>query len=473
MQYQGQHPVFLITVIYSDSQLSILKLIHLYIQYVLRLTMALSTQPYKGARDYYPEDKRLQKYLFKVMRETVERFGYEEYDAPILEPTELFASKTSDEIVNEQTYTFEDRGGRSVTIRTEMTPTVSRMVAAKRQELPYPLRWYSIPNMWRYERPQRGRLREFWQLNVDLFGIKGIEADFEIIQVSDAIMKAFKAKRDMYTIKINSRKLINTFIKDILGLDEVQSTTLIRLIDKMHKMDFVQFSGQVDSIFNPSQREKNEPEMLFEYLKATNLDDLPESIKDHESAKELDTLLQMLGTAGIQNSEFDPTLMRGFDYYTDIVFEVFDNHPDNNRSMFGGGRYEGLIGMFGVEPVPIVGFGMGDVTLSNFLELHELMPEITVETDIFVVFIGDVYQRALGVASELRQMGLNVAIGGPDQKTEKQIKTAVKKQLKYALFIGEKELTSEQYVIKDLTTSNEETHGLERIVSIVKDYRKG
>src|SRR5438309_390347 len=137
--------------------------------------MALSTQPYKGARDFYPEAKRLQKYIFNKLRETVESFGYEEYDAPILESMDLYLAKSGEEIVNEQTYAFEDRGGRKVVMRPEMTPTVSRMVAAKRQELSYPLRWYSIPNLWRYERPQKGRLREHWQLNVDIFGVESVQ----------------------------------------------------------------------------------------------------------------------------------------------------------------------------------------------------------------------------------------------------------------------------------------------------------
>src|SRR5690606_12098823 len=208
--------------------------------------MTLSTQPYKGARDFYPEDKRLQKHLFSVWRRVAERFGYEEYDAPILESLELYLAKTGEEIVNEQTYTFTDRGDRRVAIRPEMTPTVSRMVAAKRQELAYPLRWYSIPNLWRYERPQRGRLREHWQLNVDIFGVEGIEADHEAIQVSDSIMRAFGAKRSMYTIKINSRKLMNALFADYLKLDDTQSHTMAKLIDRMHKMDYAQFAASVD-----------------------------------------------------------------------------------------------------------------------------------------------------------------------------------------------------------------------------------
>src|SRR5690606_30385525 len=140
-----------------------------------------------GTRDFYPEDKRLQKWIFAKWRTVVESFGYEEYDAPLLEPIELYAAKTSEEIVTEQTYVFEDRGGRTMTIRPEMTPTVSRMVAARRQELTYPLRLYSIPNLWRYERAQRGRFREHWQLNVDLFGVANVEGDFEMLQLAHAI----------------------------------------------------------------------------------------------------------------------------------------------------------------------------------------------------------------------------------------------------------------------------------------------
>ena len=151
--------------------------------------MKLSTQGYKGTRDFYPEDKRLQKYMFDVMRRVVERFGYQECDAPSIEPVELYMGKTSQEIVSEQTFVFIDRGGRTVTLRPEMTPSVSRMVAARRQELAYPLRWYSLPALWRYERPQAGRLREHWQLNVDLFGIAGLEAEHEVMLIADLIMK--------------------------------------------------------------------------------------------------------------------------------------------------------------------------------------------------------------------------------------------------------------------------------------------
>lgn len=433
--------------------------------------MALSTQPYKGARDFYPDDKRLQQYIFKAMRKVCQKYGYEEYDAPILEPTELYTTKTSDEIINEQTYTFTDRGGRSVTLRTEMTPSVSRMVAAKRQELAYPLRWFSIPVNWRYERPQKGRLREFWQLNCDIFGVSTTEAEQEIIQIADDIMKSFGAKKDMYTFRLNSRKLVNTYMSDILHLNDTQTTMMLRLIDRMQKIDRPKFLGMIDAVFSPSQREAGASQKLLTFLDSKSLDELSAALPDNPSAAALKELMAKLAALKITKVVFDPSLMRGFDYYTDIVFEVFDNDPDNNRAMFGGGRYDGLISLFGVEPLATVGFGMGDVTLLNFLSAHELLPKLRSKTDLYIIPIGNVLEDAKQIATALRGMDVNIALDISGKQTDKQIKTAVKKGLRYVLFIGEKEIASEQYVIKDLQSGTEETHSLERIASIVKDYR--
>jgi len=434
--------------------------------------MKLSTQPYKGARDFYPEDKRLQKYMFNTMRKVVERFGYEEYDAPILEPIELYLAKSGEEIVHEQTYVFKDRGDRTVTIRPEMTPTVSRMVAAKRQELAYPLRWYSIPNLWRYERPQRGRLREHWQLNVDVFGIDNSTAEAEMIQVVDGILKAFGATHDMYSIRLNSRKLMDFIMHGYLGLNDTQAHTLAKLIDRMHKMPSEEFAAAVDALCTPTQREDGVSNKLLGLLKIKSIDHLPEVIRHHHSVKELKDLMTFLSEARIPNAVFDITLMRGFDYYTDIVFEVFDKSPENNRSMFGGGRYDGLVGLFGVDPVPTVGFGMGDVGLQNFLEVHDLLPKLRPEADVYVVLIGeDMYLKAQHIIRELRDMGANVFVDTSGRKPDKQIKSAVKKNIHYAMFIGENELKEEVYTIRNLNTSAEEKHSAARIVSIVSDYR--
>jgi histidyl-tRNA synthetase len=434
--------------------------------------MALSTQPYKGARDFYPEDKRFQKYMFNMMRKSAERFGYQEYDAPLLEPLDLYAAKSGQEIVNDQTYMFEDRGGRQVAIRPEMTPTVSRMVAARRQELPYPLRWYSIPNLWRYERPQRGRLREHWQLNVDVFGLSDMTAEMEIIQVADSILKGFGATHDMYTIKINSRKLMDYIFHDYLELSEVQTHTMAKLIDRMHKIPPETFAAESEAIFTPTQRDNGTPNKLLGLLKIKQIQHLPEVIREQESTKRLHDLLHMLKESRVTNAVFDITVMRGFDYYTDIIFEVNDNHPDNNRSMFGGGRYDGLVGLFGVEPVPTVGFGMGDVTLQNFLEGHNLMPKLRPETDLYVILIGEgIFAKAQRVIDDLREMGVNVAVDLSGRKPDKQLKAAIKSGVNYAMFLGEEELKEEQFKVRNLHTGIEERHSLSRTVSIVKDYR--
>lgn len=433
--------------------------------------MALSTQPYKGARDFYPEDKRTQKYLFTVMRQVAERFGYEEYDAPILEPTDLFLVKGNEEIITEQTYTFQDRAERSVTIRTEMTPSVSRMVAGRRQELAYPLRWYSIPNLWRYERTQRGRLREFWQLNVDIFGVDTVAAEHELILLADQLMKAYGASSSMYSIRINSRALMDFIFQGYLGLGEVEAQSLARLIDKIQKLPPETFQMQLDAILSPSEREAGLVEKIQALLKTKQLTDLPEAVRATAAYEELLELMSLLGESLITNAMFDITIMRGFDYYTGVVFEVFDTDPENNRAMFGGGRYDGMVGQFGVDPVPTVGFGMGDVTLANFLESHQLMPRINSEADVYVALIGDVYAEAQHVIQSMREMGLNVAVDSTGRKLDRQFKSAEKKGLAQVVIIGETELASNQLVLKNLQSGEEERHAAERIVSIIKDYR--
>ncbi|HVW23419.1 MAG TPA: histidine--tRNA ligase [Candidatus Saccharimonadales bacterium] len=430
--------------------------------------MKLSTQPYKGTRDFYPEDKRVQKYLFGVWRQVCESFGYEEYDAPILEPTELYLSKGNQEIIDEQTYTFEDRGKRSVTMRTEMTPTVSRLVAGRRQELAYPLRWYSIPNLWRYERPQKGRLREHWQLNVDIFGVSGTSAELELIQIVDGIMGAFGASAEMYTIKLNSRKFMDYVLSDYAGFEAKQRLELARLIDRLKKMPYDEFVAKVDAIATPAQRKDGAVEKLLTVLSAKTLKDLPKDLQSYASINELKVLLSALDQLGVKNAEFDVTVMRGFDYYTDIVFEAFDNNPDNNRSMFGGGRYDGLISLFGVEPLPTVGFGMGDVTLTEFLRGHRLLPDLVSETAAYLALVGDVHTGAQKLAAELRKAGMNVAVDLSGRKLGDQFKIAEKKGIQNVLIVGENELKTGQFTLKNLKTGKEQkldVKGLEKALS--------
>jgi histidyl-tRNA synthetase len=429
--------------------------------------MKVSTQPYKGARDFYPEDKRLQKWMFDKWRNVVEKYGYEEYEAPILERTELFLMKGNEEIVKDQTYTFTDRGDRSVTIRTEMTPSVSRMVAGRRQELAYPARWYSIPNLWRYERMQRGRLREFWQLNVDLFGVSSELAEIEMIQITDDLFQAFGAKRSSYIIKINSRVLVDFVLKDF-GLSVNQSTEAVRLIDKVSKMTSDEFREKLLEITSLDVSNK-----IIEFIKIKNITDIPKKLQTLDTIKILNEVLEKCKSKGIRNIEFDFSLMRGFDYYTDIVFEVFDNNPENKRSMFGGGRYDGLIAEFGVEPVPTVGFGMGDVTFKDFLITNKLIPELGVSTNAVILIKNDQsLEGAQNVARDLRDLGIKTAVDFSGRSFEKQYKMAEKSGIRYAIFVGLKELSEDKFILKDMKSKKEQKHSIERIASIIKDSNK-
>jgi len=275
----------------------------------------------------------------------------------------------------------------------------------------------------------------------------------------------------MYSVHVNSRKLMDFIFKDYLSLDGVQTHTLSKLIDRMHKMPPEAFAAEVDAVFTPSQRDAGASNKLLDLLKTKTIDHLPEGVRMHSSAMELKELMNTLKITKVENVIFDITVMRGFDYYTGIVFEIFDEHPDNNRAMLGGGRYDGLVGLFGVEPVPTVGFGFGDLTFQNFLEGHNLMPALRPETDVYVVLIGNAMATAQPVISEIRDMGVNVAVDISGGKLDKQLKTAVKKGIHYALFIGERDLDEEQFEIKNLLTGVTERHSLARIVSIVKDYR--
>lgn len=426
--------------------------------------MSLPTQPYKGARDFYPEDKRIQKYMFGVLRRVVESFGYQEYDAPILEPLDIYLAKTGEEIINEQLYSFEDKGGRKVAIRPEMTPSVSRMVAGRRQELPYPVRWYSIPNLWRYERPQKGRLREHWQLNVDLFGVSGTEGDHEIIVVADAIMKAFGAPMGSYEIRVSSRKLVNHFFLDYLKLTDKQAYESSKLIDRWHKIERSEFHKQAKEILGDDKKF----DALVKLLESRSLEGLPEEVRNHEAAAEMKKLMSALESSNIASAQFDFSIIRGMDYYDDIIFEVFDTNPENIRSMFGGGRYNGLVGLFGVEPVPTVGFGMGDVTLQNFLQLHNLLPPLPVETDAVAILIGDVYTQAQPILAEMRLAGARVAVDSTGRKLDAQIRSAVKAGMPYVLFIGEEELKTGQYKLRNLETGKEQTLTPEQVASTLK-----
>ena len=425
----------------------------------------LSTEPYKGVRDFYPEDMRLQNYIFGVWRKTLQSFGYDEYAASILEPSELYESKTSEEIVNEQTYSFIDRGERRVTLRPEMTPTVARMVAARKHELAFPLRLFSIPNLFRYERPQKGRLREHFQLNADLFGNTGKNGDIEMVQIASSIMKNFDMKEDDFEIRISSRKLINAVMTEWYELDDQGSKKLMKLIDRKAKMPHEEFSAKAKEIAGDA----------FEFLsfdeKSDIYDEAMALLPIKEAKEELDEIINDLKTRGISNIIFDSELIRGFDYYTGTIFEVFDKNPDNNRSLFGGGRYDELLSLFGSDKVPAVGFGMGDVTIMEALKTYNLLPASTKRstTDVEILCIDEsVVHHAEKIADTLRASGVNVAINTSFKKIGDQIKHAEKTGIQYIMAVGENEVKSGEYTLKNIVTGEETKNSIEGIVKIIK-----
>lgn len=421
----------------------------------------LGTDSYKGVRDFYPEDQFIQNHIFGVWRKTVESFGYVEYDASILESSELYKAKTGDEIVNEQTYTFKDRGDREVTLRPEMTPTVARMVAGRRRELAFPLRWYSIPNLFRYEAPQRGRLREHWQLNTDIFGLENTEAEIEIIQIAHNVMCNFGASDNDFLIRINSRKILNS-LYTLFDLNAENSHKIYKLLDKKNKISAESFSAGIEKILGDKSEAFinliNSPDKLIEKIG-----------RESAEVKEIFEVTKALEKLGITNITFDQTLVRGLDYYTGIVFEVFDTNKDNPRSLFGGGRYNNLTSIFNDESIPAVGFGAGDVTTKDFLETHNLLPAYKATTDLYIAVLDEkFFVETELLANKLRGEGLSVALDFTLRKVGDQIKTADKQKIPFVIVIGEEEIKSKKYKVKNLASGVETLVSEKEILACVK-----
>lgn len=402
----------------------------------------LSTDPYKGVRDFYPEDFAIQQYIYDTWSYTAESFGYERYDASVLEPAALYKAKgaENEEMVNEQTYTFTDRGGREVTLRPEMTPTVARMIAKKRKELAFPVRWYSIPNLFRYERAQRGRLREHWQLNCDIFGADDYTADVELIALAYQIFMNFGASEDMFEIRINNRAWLNSFIAS-LGLEDQKATEFINLLDRKDKID--DFAEQAEALVGAPV-------------------ELPEVADDER----IQSVLSGLKALGIENVSFSASIVRGFNYYTGTVFEVFDTNPENNRAMLGGGRYDNLTALFSDEPVSGIGFGFGDVTMKNFLESHELMSSNITSPTLVVIPMNDTLNlEGQRIAQQFRQAGVSVATDISTRKVGKKLSTAGDAFVGFALVVGDDEVSSGQFVLKNLTDGEEASGTLSDLVT--------
>ncbi|HEY0964832.1 MAG TPA: histidine--tRNA ligase [Candidatus Paceibacterota bacterium] len=413
----------------------------------------LSTDSYKGVRDFYPEDMAVERYIFETWSKTAESFGFERYDASILEPSDLYKAKgaENEEMVNEQTYTFIDRGDREVTLRPEMTPTVARMVAGRRRELSFPLRWYSIPNLFRYERMQKGRLREHWQLNCDIFGSSDYTADVEIIALAYQTLIDFGATPAMFEIQINDRALM-TRLYQALGVKDTHITAITRLNDRRNKIDADTYRNELATIVDD--------ETLAE-----------EIILMLDQTDEQTDVIIGLAELGITNVVFNKSLARGFDYYTGTIFEIFDVSGENKRALLGGGRYDNLTSLFGGDPISGIGFGMGDVTMRDFLETHRLLPDNLTATapTVMVLPLDESFNLAgQKVATTVRSQGIAVATDISTKKIGKKISEAAQRGVAYVIAVGANEVANNTYILKDLKNESESPTDLLNLNTIIK-----
>lgn len=429
----------------------------------------LSTQPYRGTRDFYPELQARRTALFAGWKRVLERFGYEEYDAPLIEPLELYAAKSSEEIVSQQLYAFTDRGGRRVALRPEMTPSLARMVAARVKQLPRPVRWFSIPRCLRYERPQRGRLREFDQLNVDVFGGKPMDEDLEILSICAELLLELGAKSQDFEILVNDRRLMNLLLGPVLGLPTTTTPDLLRLIDRRDKVPSEVFQEKWEALTSAATGPRDAVLALLELPPETKpsevLHQLAELLQSTEQndgillLRDLETLFSVLPHIYPDLPlRLDLGIARGFDYYTGLVFEIFDTHPENRRALFGGGRYDNLVGAFTQDALPGIGFGVSDVSLLNFCDVHQLPLTAPSRPDVAVIrFQESDRLQSARLAAQLRAGGLKVTLPLSGQKFGKQIQTAEKAGAQCVCFRGEDELSAESFSVKWLADGHQES----------------
>ena len=436
--------------------------------------MTVSKKPYKGTRDFFPKEKRIRDYIFKKMASSAELFGYQSYDGPILEEVELYLAKSGEELVTDQVYSFHDRGKRFVSIRPEMTPTVARMVAQVHREIPKPIRWYSIPNLMRYEKPQRGRLREFWQFNCDIFGATSPYGELEIIQVATKLLESLGANEQHFEILINDRKIVDELFSNVLKLNEQKQLELYKIVDKSQKVSFDKLTEMVKEI----GIEKKLEEIFYEYLKIADLATLENFLQKNKIEHSFDSIKTLIENADNCNIskyiKYRPDIVRGLDYYTGIVFEIFDKHPDNRRAICGGGAFDNLLSIFNEDKVPGVGLGLGEVPLTDFLKSHDLLPNLDTPTnDIFISFqVENALESASMLASNLRSNDIKTIINFTLLKFKKVFALAEKQGSKFVCLIGENELKNKSVIVKNLSTKEQKDFPIQNIDQITK-YIKG
>lgn len=411
----------------------------------------MKIQNLTGTRDFYPELQRKLNYIFNAWREVSLKYGYEEMDSPLLEPVELWTLKSGSEIP-EQMYNFTDKGGRNVAIRPELTPSLARMVAQKQRELGRPIKWFSIPRCWRYERPQSGRLREFYQFNLDLLGSDSMKADAEVIATSIEIMKRLKLTEKDFYIRLGNRRLLQEVFLQVVDKKVLQE--VFRLVDKKCKLK----EGDFELAMKDLGLNNEEIRKLNELLRINSLEEIDYKKLNENGKKgydELKELLSYLNEYGVSKFiKVDFSIMRGFDYYTSTVFEVFDAGKEF-RAIAGGGRYDNLVNDFGGEKCPGVGYGMGDVVLSLFLESKGKLPILDKSVDYFVVNIGETYDEVLKLANKLRK-NYSVEVDVLDWDMGKQLKYANKINAKKVIFVGEDEVKKGKFKVRDMISGKEE-----------------
>ncbi|HXQ29531.1 MAG TPA: histidine--tRNA ligase [Gemmatimonadales bacterium] len=409
-------------------------------------------QALPGFRDFYPDDLALRNHITTVWRRVATRYAFEEYDGPPLEPLELYTQKSGEEIVD-QLYRFTDKGDRAVALRPEMTPTLARMVGARAQALKKPIRWFAIPQLFRYERPQRGRLREHFQLNMDLIGEAGPLADAELMAAALDIVREFGFGPEHVRLRLSDRRVLRALLEGH-GLTESELAPAYAAIDKSERdprpaaRERLARAGLADKAIDA----------VFEVAGLKGLDPVREAlarVAQEEAAEPLTEALRALDAMGLGAfAEVDLTIVRGLAYYTGIVFELFALGP-SLRAICGGGRYDGLLKALGGVDMPALGFGMGDVVLGELLRERETRKPPTL--DLFLVAVGgDDVGPVLGLAHELRGRGLSVEYGLRPSAVRKQLELAAARGAPRAVILGPDERTASAALVRDLSAGTEE-----------------
>lgn len=405
----------------------------------------LPTAPYRGTRDFLPREMSVRTQVFGTLYEVIERYGFQRYDGPILESAEIYEAKSGEEIADQQLYTLTDRGGRRLALRPEMTPSVARMIAGNAGSLQFPVRWYSHPNCHRYERPQRGRVREHWQINVDIFGSTSPNCEREIFELIHDMLRGLGAGEDMFVIRANDRNLLSTALTDIVGVPQERLSDVFGLVDRWEKYDRDTLLADAEQLgLSGAQFDE-----LARVLAAgpALLDELPAEVKDASN------LVSVLNSSAGHLVRFDPMIVRGLAYYTSTVFEVFDTSPENRRALFGGGAYSDLASLFTSKEIPGIGFGMGDVTLMDFLSTHGLLPEPKTDVDVVVLpaaeELGD---AARVVASTLRDNGIRTSVPLEFRKLGKELGRADKSGAQLVVIVGQEDWDAGNVAIRSLAT---------------------